>query len=241
VSGPMRVLSIVHQEDAGPGVFAEALAGQGVEHDRWHIPEEPDPPPGLHDYDAVMTFGGAMHIDQADRHDWLEREEEILRELIERGTPLIGACLGAQLLCAAAGGAVERMREPEIGWVDVEVLAEGEEDPLLAPLAPRFPAFQWHSYACVPPGDAVVVARSEQCAQAFRIGERAWGIQFHAEVSAADAEHWLDDWRSDEDAVRIGLEVDRIRAETQEGIAAWNELGRALAGRFLAQAAATRA
>jgi GMP synthase-like glutamine amidotransferase len=237
----MRVLSIVHQEDAGPGVFAEEMAAQGAELTSWNIPEEPDPPADLQDFAAVMTFGGAMHVDQADRHAWIEREEEILRELIARGTPLLGACLGAQLLCAAAGGEVERMGEPEIGWVDVEVLSDGEDDPLLAPLAPSFPAFEWHSYACRPPAGSVVTARSEQCAQVFRIGERAWGVQFHAEVSEADAEHWIDDWRSDEDAVRIGLDVDRIRAETREGIAAWNELGRGLAGRFLEQAAATRA
>jgi GMP synthase-like glutamine amidotransferase len=236
----MRVLSIVHQEDAGPGVFAEELAAQGVALDSWNIPEEPEPPPGIADYDAVMTFGGAMHIDQADRYAWLEREKEILRELIEAGTPLIGACLGAQLLCLAAGGEVERMREPEIGWVDVEVLPEGESDPLLAPLVPGFSSFQWHSYRCMPPEGSVVGARSEQCVQAFRVGERAWGIQFHAEVSAADADYWLDDWRSDEDAVRIGLEVERIRAETDAAIGAWNTLGRGLAGRFLEQAA-TRA
>ena len=106
----MRVLAIVHQEDAGPGVFAEALAAQGVELECWLVPDEPDPPRDMGDYGAVMTFGGAMHIDQDDRHAWLAQERELLRELIDRGTPLLGACLGAQLLCAAAGGRVTRMR-----------------------------------------------------------------------------------------------------------------------------------
>jgi GMP synthase-like glutamine amidotransferase len=234
----MRVLAIVHQEDAGPGVFGEALSAQGVELECWRVPEEPDPPRDPADYGAVMTFGGAMHVDQADRHEWLDREQEMLRELIERGTPLLGACLGAQLLCAAAGGKVTRMREPEIGWVDVEV--QDVRDPLVGPLAPSFSAFEWHSYACEPPAGSALLARSEQCTQAFRIGEAAWGIQFHAEVSTADAAHWIDDWRSDEDAVRIGLDVERLRSETDKAIVGWNELGRAMAGRFL-EAAATRA
>ncbi len=237
----MRALAIVHQEDAGPGVFADELASQGVRLDTWRIPDKADPPPDLADYDAVMTFGGAMHIDQADRHGWLEREKEILRDLIEGGTPLLGACLGAQLLCVAAGGEVERMREPEIGWVDVEVTAEGTDDALMGSLTSGISAFGWHSYACVPPTGSVVVARSEQCAQVFRVGERAWGIQFHAEVSETDANLWLDDWRSDEEAVRIGLDVDRLRSETAAAISGWNEFGRALCGRFLDAIAATRA
>ncbi len=128
------------------------------------------------------------------------------------------------------------MREPEIGWVDVEVTDSG--DPLVGPLAPSFSAFEWHSYACEPPPGSAVLATSEQCAQAFRIGDAAWGIQFHAEVSTADAAHWIDDWRSDEDAVRIGLDVERLRIETDGAIAGWNELGRAMAGRFLTAAAA---
>ena len=108
----MRVLAIVHQEDAGPGVFGEEISAQGVELEFWRVPEEPDPPREPREYGAVMTFGGAMHIDQADRHEWLVREQELLRELIDRGTPLLGACLGAQLLCAAAGGVVTRMPSP---------------------------------------------------------------------------------------------------------------------------------
>lgn len=232
----MRVLAIVHQEDAGPGVFGEELSAQGVELDCWRVPEEPGPPREADSYGAVMTFGGAMHIDQDDRHAWLARETELLRELIERGTPLLGACLGAQLLCAAAGGEVTRMREPEIGWVEVEV--DDPDDPLVGPLAPSFSAFEWHSYACEPPPGSVVLARSEQCAQAFRIGEAAWGIQFHAEVSTADAAKWIAEWRTDPDAVRIGLDADALREETQVELTAWHDLGRGLAGRFLEAAAA---
>lgn len=232
----MRVLAIVHQEDAGPGIFADELSDQGVEIEYWRMPEQEEVPPDLHNYGAVMTFGGAMHIDQHDRHTWLAREKEVLRELIDRGIPLLGACLGAQLLCAAAGGEVTRMREPEIGWVDVEVT--DPSDPLVGPLAPSFSAFEWHSYACQPPAGSVVLASSEQCAQAFRIGEAAWGIQFHAEVSTADAASWIKDWRSDDDAVRIGLDAEALLVETDAAIADWNEIGRAMAGRFLEAAAA---
>ena len=236
----MRVLAIVHQRDAGAGVFGEHLRATGAELDEWPIAEASSAPADPGSYDAVMSFGGAMHADQEDEHGWLADEKRLLAELIERGTPVLGACLGAQILCEAAGGEARRMPRPEIGWLDVALSAEGETDPLLGPLAPGFQAFQWHSYECLPPPGSVVLARSEACAQAFRVGERAWGIQFHAEVTAADAGAWMDDWRSDPEAVRIGLDVEALRAETTSAIGAWNELGRSLCRRFL-DAVATRA
>jgi GMP synthase (glutamine-hydrolysing) len=177
-----------------------------------------------------------MHADHEDRHPWIREEKEQLRELIERRVPLFGVCLGAQLVAEAAGAPAHRASEPEIGWRQVELTPEGAGDPLLGPLGPIFEAFQWHSYEFPLPPDAVALARSPVCLQAFRLGDTAWGIQFHAEVTLADAEAWIDDFRSDEDAVRIGLDPDGLRRRTREAIADWNALGRALCERFLAEA-----
>ena len=229
----MRVLAIVHQGDAGPGVFADAMRSDGVQLDTWLRADEDQPPRDLRDYGAVITFGGAMHADQDSIHPWLADEKALLKELLECGTPLLGVCLGAQLLAAAAGAFVGRAREPEIGWHDVELTAEGAHDPLLAPLAPGFNGFQWHSYEFALPPGAVPLARSARCLQAFRLNDAAWGIQFHAEVTGADAEAWIDDYRSDEDAVRIGLDPDALRQRTREAIGHWNELGRGLCERFV--------
>jgi len=179
-----------------------------------------------------MVFGGAMHVDQEAQHPWLAPEKALLRELVEGGTPLLGVCLGSQLLAEAAGGTARRAPRPEIGWQQVEVTDQGARDPLLAPLAPSFEAFQWHSYEFTPPPGASALARSDVCPQGFRLGN-AVGIQFHAEVTQADAEAWIDDYRSDEDAVRSGVDPDALRTRTRLSIAAWNELGRALCGRFL--------
>jgi GMP synthase (glutamine-hydrolysing) len=234
----MRALAIVHQRDAGPGVFAEALGSEGVELDEWYRAESDEPPSDPGDYGAVLTFGGAMHADQADRHPWLADEKALLASLLESGVPLLGVCLGSQILAEAAGGSARRASEPEIGWYEVEVTEDGAEDPLLGPLAPRFTAFEWHSYEFDLPPGATALASSAICLQAYRVGAAAWGIQFHAEVSASDAENWIDDYRSDEDAVRIGIDPEPLRSETRERIGEWNELGRALCERFLAVAAA---
>ncbi len=232
----MQALAIVHQPDAGPGVFAEEFAARGLQLDQWDIGEGAKAPGDPRDYDAVITFGGAMNVDDETEHPWLHFEKALLAGLLDRGVPLLGVCLGSQLLAAAASAQPHRAREPEIGWKQVEVTEAGADDPLLGPLAPTFTAFQWHSFeAPLPPG-AVGLARSPVCLQAWRL-ESAWGIQFHAEVSAADADHWIDDYEVDPDAVRIGLDVHRFAAETHERIADWNRLGRELCGRFINAAA----
>jgi GMP synthase (glutamine-hydrolysing) len=235
----VRALAIVHQRDAGPGVFADAARSGGVELDSWLPSEAPSPPQPPTEYGAVLTFGGAMHADHEDRHPWLREEKGLLGELIGRRIPLLAVCLGAQLLAEAAGAPPRRAAEPEIGWYEVELTAQGADDPLLAPLAPRFEAFEWHSYEFPLPPGATPLARSALCLQAYRIDDFAWGIQFHAEVTAEDAESWIDDYRSDEDATRIGIDADQLRRRTQSSIPAWNELGRGVCERFL-RAAATR-
>jgi GMP synthase-like glutamine amidotransferase len=204
------------------------------------LPAETDAPTAdLAGYDAVMVFGGAMHADHEEHHPWLRNVKSLLRDLLGRGVPTLGVCLGAQLLAEAAGAQPHRASRPEIGWHEVELTAEGVRDPAIGSLPPRFVAFQWHSYEFPLPPGATALARSPICLQAFRTGN-ALGIQFHAEVSATDAEVWIDDYRSDEDAVRIGVDPAALRRETRAAIGGWNEVGRALCGRFL-DSVATRA
>jgi GMP synthase (glutamine-hydrolysing) len=234
----MRVLSINHQRDAGPGVFIDAIAAAGAELDHWFRAEADSPPADPASYDAVMSFGGSMHVDQEAEHRWLPEERELMRDLLRRGTPVLGVCLGAQLLSEAAGGDARPARRPEIGWFEVEVTEAGAEDALIGPLAPRFTGFEWHSYECGVPADATVLARSAVCAQAFRVGECAWGIQFHAEVSVADVEAWIEEYRTEGDVARYGIDPDALREETMPRMAAWNDLGHALCERFLAVAGA---
>jgi GMP synthase-like glutamine amidotransferase len=228
----MRALAIVHQPDAGPGVFAEAMHARGVQLDQWLIAEARAPADPLA-YDAVLTFGGAMHTDHAAEHPWLGEEKALLADVIRERIPLLGMCLGCQLVAEAAGAEPRRAREPEIGWYPVELTQQAADDPVLGGLPRRFEAFQWHSYeAPLPPG-ATALATSDVCLQAYRLDGPGWGIQFHAEVSAGDAEHWIDDYTSDPDAVRIGLDPGALRRRTRESIGAWNQLGRALCERFL--------
>lgn len=232
----MRVLAIVYENGAGPGVFAAPIAAAGHQLEEWMPPASAEPPADPLGYDAVLVLGGAMNVDQGDRHPWLPEQERLLAALIERGTPLLGLCLGAQLIAAAAGGDVGPASRPEIGWHRVELSEEGRRDPLLAPLAPGFEAFQWHSYGFALPPGAVALASSAVSLQGARVGERAWALQFHPEVSPADAAAWIEDYRSDESAVRIGIDPAALGAETKAKIGAFNQLGRELCQRWLATA-----
>jgi GMP synthase-like glutamine amidotransferase len=236
----MRVLAIVHQRDAGPGVFAEAIVEAGGTLDEWTLAERRQPPGDPLGYDAVLVLGGAMNVDEGERHGWIAEEQALLRELLAREVPLLGLCLGGQLLAAAAGAEPRRAARPEIGWHQVEVTSEGEDDPLLGPLAPSSEAFHWHSYEFPLPPAAVALARSEVCLQAARLGKRAWALQFHPEVSRTDALHWVEDYRSDPDAIRIGIDPTVLGPETEEKIGAFNDLGRELCRRWLQTAAGVR-
>jgi GMP synthase (glutamine-hydrolysing) len=232
------VLAIVHEDDAGPGVFAQAAHGCGVEMHPWRIAQGERPPGSPADYEAVLSLGGAMHAHEQSAHPWLADEIALLAELAYAGRPVLGVCLGAQLLSHAAGGSTALMDEAEIGWYGVELTAAGSSDPLLGPLAGGFRALQWHSCSLDPGPGAVTLARSRRCAQAFRWGARAWGIQFHAEVTAGDYAAWIDDAAPNGHGPR---DPARLRASVRAGIGGWNVLGRELFTRFLAQAAGATA
>jgi GMP synthase (glutamine-hydrolysing) len=231
----VRVLAFVHHRNAAAGVFAEPALAAGHELVEW-LPHE-EPPPGLQGFGAAIVFGGEAQVDQEEAHPWLRPEKQLVRELLERGTPLLGVCLGSQLVAEAAGAPVRRAKRPEIGWHAIELTPEGRADPLLGALPERFESFQYHHYEWLLPPGAVTLARSALSLQAFRLAERpVWGVQFHPEVTQADLGSWLDDWHDDPGAVATGLHPEAIRTESAAKIGAWNDVGRAMAERFLALA-----
>ncbi|MDQ6821994.1 MAG: type 1 glutamine amidotransferase [Actinomycetota bacterium] len=235
---PAHVLAIVHQPDAGPGVFADAIRATGAELDEWLIVDGAPLPRDPREYSAVIVLGGAMHPDQTQAHPWLDRERGLLAELVHERVPLLGVCLGAQLLAQATGGQAPRAPKPEIGWYEVEVNRDGTADPVMGPLAPSFEALGWHSYEVELPEDATPLACSAACIQAFRIGECAWGIQFHSEVARRDLLAWIEDSDQDPDASEV--DFDELRVCSEQRIKDWNELGRKMAERFLRQAVLAR-
>jgi GMP synthase (glutamine-hydrolysing) len=226
----VRVLSVVHGQEARSELFAPVVAAAGHRLDEWSFSWSAPPPQPLESYDAVLVFGGAMHPDQDAWHPWLREETVWLQRLLASGVPTLGICLGVQLLARATGSWVGPLVEPEIGWYEVELAETAAADPVLSVLPRRFEAFQWHHYTYGVPDGAVELARSAACTQAFRFGEACWGLQFHPEVTEPQLEGWFtdpDDPPPDPEALRL---------ETRAKIGPWNELGRAICRAFLVAA-----
>jgi GMP synthase (glutamine-hydrolysing) len=228
--GVVDVLAVIHGKRVRAGVFGEVVEERGHRLDEWSLAWGTPLPQPLDSYGAVLVFGGAMHADQDDRHPWLREEDLFLQRLLMLHMPVLGVCLGAQLLAKAALAPVYAMPEPEIGWHAAELTVDAADDPVLSRLPQRFDAFQWHYYTYDLPGGAVELARSPLCSQAFRLGDSAWGIQFHAEVTEAQIADWLEYPDEGEDPADVPPD---LAETTRARIEGWNELGRTLCGSFV--------
>jgi GMP synthase (glutamine-hydrolysing) len=225
----VNVLAVIHGSNARAGTFGEVVTDAGHRLEEWSLAWGSPPPRPIDDYGAVLVFGGSMHADQDDRHPWLREENFLIQCLLDRHVPLFGVCLGVQLIAKAAGADVYPLGGgPEIGWVPVRLTEAAAADPVFGRLPARFDSFNWHYYTYDVPAGSEELAASERCNQAFRLGEAAWGIQFHAEVTLETVLSWLADGDLPAD-----LDRSAFAAETGARIGEWTRLGRELCGGFL--------
>ena len=222
------MLSVTHGPTVRPELFGDVVREAGHEHVEWEI--ESAPRPGG-EFDAVLVFGGHQNVGEEDEHPWLEDEYELLRELVEEETPLFGVCLGAQTLAHAFGGRVAALPEKQAGFNEVWLTEAGRRDPVLGVLPPRFDGLFGNHYGFqVPPG-AVLLADSAVTPQAFRVGERAWAVQFHPEARRDQVLEWYQ-LELDE----LPRPLPELERELDLKLAGWQRLGRTLCLAFLAAA-----
>ncbi len=190
----MRVHYLQHEPLEGP-CHVEAWArarGRALAGTRLHAGETP---PRADDYDLLVLLGGAMNIYDEARHPWLAAEKRALREALGRGRPVLGICLGAQLLADAHGARVVRSPHAEIGWHPVTLAPGAAESPLMRGVPGTFMAFHWHFDAFELPGGATLLGGSEACAhQMAAFGGRALGVQFHPESTPASVDYLLEEF-----------------------------------------------
>jgi GMP synthase-like glutamine amidotransferase len=188
----MRLLVFQHLACEHPGIFRRFMAEDGVAWDAIEL-DEGQSIPAFDPYDALIVMGGPMDVWDIDEHAFLIAEKRAIRQWVrEWRKPMLGICLGHQLLADALGGTCGPQRPPEVGIMDIELTDEGKTDRLMAGLPLSFKALQWHSVRVAQlPEDGVVLASSPLCrCQAIRVGDRAWGIQYHVEIETTTIPEW---------------------------------------------------
>ena len=188
----MRIVVFQHAKVEHPGMFRNLFREDGF---AWDVVEldRGEPIPDLDSYGLMVVMGGPQDVWQESEHPWLVEEKAAIRQfVVEMRRPFLGVCLGHQLLAAALGGDVRTARAPEVGVMTVELTSDGETDPLFRGMGSPMTVFQWHGAEVSElPAEATVLASSPHCAvQAFRYGERAYGLQYHVEITGDTVDEW---------------------------------------------------
>jgi GMP synthase-like glutamine amidotransferase len=227
-----RCLVVQHVEPEGPYAIGEALRSNGGSLDISRVFDGDELPTDTHGYDGLVVMGGPASATTDDGFPSRRDELRLLSDALERGIPTLGVCLGAQLLVLAAGGTVRAGADgQEIGWAPIELSTGAATDPLLAGLPPTPTVLHWHGDTFDLPPSATHLASSPRYVnQAFRIGEHAWGLQFHLEVDAEAVDAFLAAFG--DDVRRAGLDPDAIHRATAPSLAALAPLRDLVADRF---------
>ncbi|MDI6718609.1 MAG: type 1 glutamine amidotransferase [Methanomicrobiales archaeon] len=214
----MHVAIFQHAENEPGGIFDALLQEKGVPFEYIRLYESGEVPPL--DATHLLFMGGPMSVNDEREYPYLAEEKACIRSAIAKGSPVLGICLGAQLIASALGGRVFGCRE-EIGWRTVRKASEGA----FPGFPGKFKVFQLHGETFeVPPGGTLLCSGEQVQNQAFSIGS-AIGLQFHLELTEALIEDWVRDLP--------GIERERIMADTDLHLARSNHLCRLLAGTFL--------
>ena len=188
----MSVLIIKHIDIEGPGLIEDCLRQEKIPYQILNL--KPNIRlPKLDGFTHIVFFGGPMNVYEEDLYPFLRDEDLFIKEAIQRGKTILGICLGAQLIAKALGAKVFKAPVKEIGWYDVSLTDEGTKDPLFSSLPKKFSVFQWHEDTFEIPKSAELIVTSPSVPhQAFRYGERVYGLQFHLEVTEEMIREWVE-------------------------------------------------
>ena len=186
----MDVLVLQHIACEPPGAFEDVLTAAGADIHRVEL-DEGEPLPSWQDYVAIVAMGGPMSVNDDAELPWLTAEKQAIADAVKAGVPYWGSCLGVQLLAAALGARVYPGTQPEVGVLPVTLTDDGRSDPVFTGIPPEFLTLQWHGDTFDLPDGATRLASSPAYPnQAFRVGQTAYGVQFHVEVTERMAREW---------------------------------------------------
>ncbi|MDB5523661.1 MAG: putative glutamine amidotransferase protein [Rhizobium sp.] len=191
----MRVLIVENMKNTPFGQMGFALTEAGAELDIRRVWNTDPLPENAGGHDAVVVFGGEQSALDDDTHPYLPSLAKLMRDFGEADKPVLGICLGSQLLARAYGAQNLLGQAPEFGWHHVQLTDAAGEDPVMSGIDRSFPIFEWHSDTFALPDRAVRLASNPAVEnQCFRIGRASYGMQFHFEASRAVVEAWNRDF-----------------------------------------------
>ena len=210
-----EVLVFQHDPFEDLGFFAEVLDKQGAEYRVVRLFHGETPTENWEQVKALIILGGPMHVGEEESFPFLRWEKRIIRAAIDEAVPILGVCLGAQLIAATLGTAIFHGAVKEIGWTPISITPHGQVDSLLGYLPETATVFQWHGDGFELPTGAIRLASSVNYHnQAFRVGKSIYGLQFHLEVTPRTIERWIDE-RSKDLALAPYVLPAKILADTQ--------------------------
>lgn len=222
-----RLLVFQHVAHEILGTLDPVLRGSGFRIKYVNFERHPNFDPSLEGYDGLIVLGGPMNVDEVESFPYLGREVYSIRKALQAGMPILGICLGSQLIAKALGAKVYKNREKEIGWYDLSTTAKGNKDPLTSHFSGVEKVFQWHGDTFDIPEGAELLAYSPLCKnQAFRYGDNVYGLQFHLEVNEPMVERWFRIPANKKEIRELNgkIDPDRIREETPSYIPRLKEL-----------------
>ena len=227
------ILILRHMPQETGGTLESALTGAGLEVRYIDLFNETPQRLPLDEASGLVVLGGPMNVDEVDRYPFLKFDVEWIRQAMEAEMPLLGICLGAQLIAKALGAKVYKNRVKEIGWYPIQWRLAAGDDRLFA-RSGSDTVFQWHGDTFDLPAGAVWLASGSSCQnQAFRWGANAYALQFHIEMTAAMIEAWIIKGReSGELAEAAYIDPQEIREKTPLLLPPMQTLAAELFGRF---------
>jgi GMP synthase (glutamine-hydrolysing) len=187
-----KVLILKHAEDEGPGLLGDLFRAEGWEIEVIALHKGEPVPTHLDGYGALIILGGPMNVHEEDAYPFLREEGRLIMKALIEEVPLLGICLGAQLLAKTCGGAVYRAPQREFGWYRILLAGDASKDVLFRGLPKHMSVFQWHEDTFEIPEGGVLLAEGRGCRnQAFRMGNCAYGLQFHLETTDDMVKAWL--------------------------------------------------
>ena len=187
------ILIIKHISIEGPGIIEEFFHQTTWPIKIINLEENDKLPEDFSGIEAVIILGGFMNVYEENKFPFLRDEDIFLKKAIKEEIPLLGICLGAQLLAKAGGAKVKKAPSEEIGWYKISLTEEGRKDALFKDLGREIDVFQWHEDTFEIPEGATLLATSDGACknQAFRWGKSVYGLQFHIEVTPKMLESWV--------------------------------------------------